>query len=446
MTRRPHLLHHADLAEISHHAGISSGFGAAAWRFRSNLTASFDDNRKHLAVSRSRGITTSCRNDPDPGFNRSKSPRSGTRGRRAAQQPETTTMQCKLGEVKNPVWPGRTFFTTSVGGGMLPAAVYMPPNHNASANRLNVLLFLHGYYVGSTEALTNSDNCRLCEQVIASGKDIILIAPWLGYKNAPDKEHGVLQTERLTEAKYGERFLKAILDALPEPSTATLVASAAIGGADAISGAGPMVKIPPPPQLEIKNLVVACHSAGGVAMRNVVQTLGAFEGKLRECVGLDCLYNDGDAKFWHTRAQVAGASPSFFFYGPSTIRESIKLYLMAQGRADASGNRREPPGRPLDNLVVRPGHISSYMSGGVTTNVSGYIDKVADDLIARAKPTAAPPSRTSAAKDGEFVKQAAENFKAGYIFPFNEGDARGGIHYFIARAFLLERLRSVSLP
>src|SRR6476660_7004533 len=103
-------------------------------------------------------------------------------------------MQCKLGEVKHPVWPGRTFFTTSVGGGMLPAAVYMPPNHNVSANMLNVLLFLHGFYVTSTEALTNTDNCRLCEQVIISGKDIVLVAPWLGSKWASGAENGVLQT------------------------------------------------------------------------------------------------------------------------------------------------------------------------------------------------------------------------------------------------------------
>ena len=354
-------------------------------------------------------------------------------------------MQCKLGEVQNPVWPGRTFFTTSVGGDMLPAAVYMPPNHNTSANMLNVLLFLHGFYVTSTAALTDSDNCRLCEQVIASGKDIVLVAPWLGHKHGSGKENGVLQTDRLANAKYGERFLRAILDALPAPSTATLVASAAIGGVDAISGAGPIVKIPPPPKLEIKNLVVACHSAGGVAMRNIVGTLGGFEAKLRECVGLDCLYNDGDAKFWHDRADK-GAPPTYVFFGPSTIPESVKLYLMAQGRADADGNQREPPGRALGNLVVRPGHISSYMSGGVTTNVSSYIDRVADDLMARAKPTAAAPGKKTAAKKGEFAEQAAENFRAGYIFPFGEDDARGGIHYFIARAFLLERLRSVSLP
>src|SRR5206468_2955828 len=146
-----------------------------------------------------------------------------------------TIMQCKLGEVKNPVWPGRTFFTTSVDGGMLPTAVYMPPNHTASANMLNVLLFLHGFYVGSTAALTNSDNCRLCEQVIGSGRDIVLVAPWLGFKNGRGKENGVLQTDRLAEAKYGERYLRAILDALPAPSTATLVTSAATGPVDAIS-------------------------------------------------------------------------------------------------------------------------------------------------------------------------------------------------------------------
>ncbi len=169
-------------------------------------------------------------------------------------------------------------------------------------------------------------------------------------------------------------------------------------------------------------------------MRNAVQSLGDLEGRLSECVGLDCLYTGGDAKFWSDRAQK-GAPPAYFFFGPSTIPESIKMYLMAQGRADALGNERKPPGQTLNNLVVRPGHISSFMYGGVTTNVSATIAQTMDDLIART-----PPSRGKT-----FAEQAADNFAAGYIFPYGEKDARGGIHYFIARAFLRERLGGAKL-
>ena len=335
---------------------------------------------------------------------------------------------------------------------MLPAAVYMPPSHNGAASKLNVLLFLHGYYVGSKEALTNSDNCRLCEQVINSGRDIVLVAPWLGSKWGRGAENGVLQTGRLAGAKYGEQFLTAILDALPAPLPAS--AATAIPGADAISGAGPIAKAAPAPKMDIQNLVVACHSAGGVAMSNIIRTLGAFEAKLRECVGLDCLYIDGDAKFWYERAKEKGACPGFFYWGPSTIPESVMLYLMAQGRADALGNERNPAGAAQGNLVVRPGHFSAYMSGGVTTNVSSYIDGVVDGLIAKGQPAPATPSPGKPAKpvkpkpprDGDYVGQAASSFAKGYIFPVRESDKRGGIHYFIARAFLLERLKSVSLP
>ena len=174
-------------------------------------------------------------------------------------------MHCKLAEAKKKTRPGRTFFTTSVGGGMLPAAVFMPPNHNVSAATLNILFFLHGWYVGSREALIESDNTRLCEQVINSAKDVILVAPWLGYKWGRGDDYGALQTGTFANKLYGQLFLKAILDALP----------AAAGT---------------PASLDIKNLVVACHSGGGVAMRNVAETLGALDGKLRECVGLDCLY------------------------------------------------------------------------------------------------------------------------------------------------------------
>jgi hypothetical protein len=370
-------------------------------------------------------------------------------------------MKCALAPAPKQVWPGHTLFTTSIGGDMLPTAVYMPPTHNEARRLLNVLLFFHGWYVGSKEDLINTDNTRLCETVMNSGRDVVLVAPFLGSKWAPD-DGNTLQTARFGEAGYGQRFLTAILDALAIASLPAFAARKAaspgaaprtVRGVDAISGAGPIVPRP----FGVKNLVVACHSGGGVAMRNVVQTLGQFEPMLRECVGLDCLYDPGDpakkrdedAKFWFDRAKKPGARPAFFFFGPSTIPESVKLYLMAKGRADALGNARSPAGSALGNVTVRPGHISRFMYGGVTTNVSSTIERVMDDLIAKS-PSPAATARGRAAPatatvSKSFVQQAVENFRDGYIFPYSDKDAMGGIHYFIARAFLRERLKSIAL-
>ena len=284
-------------------------------------------------------------------------------------------MQCKLANAKHQIWPGRTLVTTSVSGGMLPAAVYVPPNHDGFATTLNVLLFLHGFYVPSVEALVNSDNTRVCEQVLSSGKDVILVAPWLGSKWGKGVENGVLQTDLFAQATYGQRFLRAILDALLAPSTPAVDALPSIPGVDAISGAGPDCS----DSFGIRNLVVACHSGGGVAMRYGVRTLGAFEGKLRECIGLDCLYNDGDAKFWFDRAKEPGASPASFHFGPSTILESIKLYLMARGRADVLGNQRNPAGPVQGDLACAPGAGVVDVRRGDDKCLGGDIDRAIDD-------------------------------------------------------------------
>jgi hypothetical protein len=351
-------------------------------------------------------------------------------------------MKCKLTDARHKMWPGRTFFTTSNDGEMLPTAVYMPPNHVEASRILNVLLYFHGWYVGSQEDLINNDKSRLCEQVINSGRDVVLVAPFLGSKWAKG-DGKALHTDRFGQAGYGERFLKAILDALG----AAISASAApkrVPGVDAISGAGPIVG-----PFQIKNLVIACHSGGGVAMRNVVQTLGQFESSLRECIGLDCLYESGDAKFWFDRAKKPGTPLACFVFGPSTRWESIKLYLMAKGRADALGNELNPAAPALANLIVRPGHIPHFGYGGVTTNVTSAIDRVMDDAVtnppaapAKGKP---PSAKGTAAKS--FVDQAVDNFDANYFFPssFLVSEEQGGIHYLIAREFLRDGLSSVSL-
>src|SRR5207248_5800696 len=41
--------------------------------------------------------------------------------------------------------------------------------------------------------------------------------------------------------------------------------------------------------LEIKNLIIACHSGGGDLMRDATGHLGDLESKLKECWGFDCM-------------------------------------------------------------------------------------------------------------------------------------------------------------
>jgi len=84
--------------------------------------------------------------------------------------------------------------------------------------------------------------------------------------------------------------------------------------------------------------------------------------------------------------------------------------------------------------IVRRGPTAT-IRGGMRCAVppyACYIDNVVDDLI----------TQTSAApKDGEnFVEHAVENFEKRYAFPY-EKDEMGGIHYFVARALLLERIK-----
>ncbi len=123
---------------------------------------------------------------------------------------------------------------------------------------------------------------------------------------------------------------------------------------------------------------------------------------------------------------------------------------MAKGQADSFGNQRNPAGPPQGNVHVRPAYISQVMYGGVTTDVSSYIDRTVDDLIARVPP--APAKGKTAPAKKSFVEQAIDNFANGYIFPdftpvkgVPDYDPMGGTHYFIARAFLRERLKKVSL-
>lgn len=141
-------------------------------------------------------------------------------------------------------------------------------------------------------------------------------------------------------------------------------------------------------------------------------------------LGFDCLYGNNidpdDATFWakRTLGEVSGqrACPLWIFYGPSTIRQSVKLDLIARGKATQDGEKVDPPGRKIYGLNVSCGTDKSV-------NV--------DDLMSRVPPARMLPKHY---KDFNFVQKMAANLAANAVFPDD-------VHYFIAKTFFLSRLK-----
>ena len=91
---------------------------------------------------------------------------------------------CELEQKDVNAFPGVTLFTKRQAPGMKPTAVYLPPKHATAATKFDVVIWLHGFYVRDHEFLFRNDPARLREQVRDSGKDVVLIAPFLGYEYA----------------------------------------------------------------------------------------------------------------------------------------------------------------------------------------------------------------------------------------------------------------------
>ena len=352
-------------------------------------------------------------------------------------------MPCEFKEDSVKTFPGLTLF--SKGGACLkPTAVYLPPKSLNAKKKLdttkpsdaakpldpdhppNVVLWLHGFYVRNERVLFHNDNTRGREQVLGSGRDVVLIAPFLGYtywNKEKEQFEGNYSVRDLGDAKWGERYLDEVLAALS----------------------------PTNKPINVKNLVIACHSGGGEGMRSLVGTLGKYQSRLKECWGFDCLYGakavPDDARFWYQWVSAVGRRPLYIFYGPSTIPQSVKLYLMGRGRATPEGNRAAPPRAPVNDLHVTIAHYEMYMAHGQAVSVGGYLDSVVDDLMTRPPPKAkspAKPAKPAKPKDGDFVKRAADNLAENFIFVEADSAETGRTHYFIARAFFLSRLRNAT--
>lgn len=367
-------------------------------------------------------------------------------------------------------FPGRSVFWE--GDCSQPTSVYVPPqlvdmlgtriagkkkwdqDHNVKDAKyqldVNVVVWLHGWYVQDQRFLFDHDLARIREEVFKSGKSVILVAPFLGHGDLADHARYSANVATLKTTNWGQSYLTEILEDLPF--------MLGLGSATSFT---------------VQNLAIACHSGGGAAMLNLVDSVGKFGPQLRECWGFDCLYHvdvingkkvsdvvtdtDDPASLWFKWVQGAGKGKRLFIAaGPGTIWQSIKLYLLGQGKVGIDGKLKDPPGTkiPKSQLEVTLAHYQTVAAFGRIVNVD--VDTTIDTLVSSSPLTKAQIARGVAPSKPTSLHQMIEWLVAGYSFPDDRGigiqtlpSVKGeddSIHYWTAREFFLSQLKRLPWP
>ena len=206
---------------------------------------------------------------------------------------------------------GRTYYSSStLGPWRKPTGVYLPPGVDLDKGYVDIVLYLHGYFVTNIQQLFTSDPSWVRKAVLNSNKNVALVAPYLG----KGEQGGGTYSVRDLAGNFGELYINDVLNALVPP---------AIPKPDLMHPHLGFI-----PQLRLRNLIIACHSGGGAGMRNLVNSLGRYKANLCECWGFDCLYgvkaSPDDANFWYewSQGKTAGRSTSLSVPAPSTNRSS----------------------------------------------------------------------------------------------------------------------------
>lgn len=122
------------------------------------------------------------------------------------------------------------------------------------------------------------------EGVNASGKNVILVAPTLGPRS---------ETGNLIQASGFDDYIDRVLAAIRRYYAPSM-----------------MFDRP----LSLGNLILACHSGGGLPMRHIALSTASYAAKIRECWGFDCTYNAGDDTGWARWAKMNPSSKVFIYY------------------------------------------------------------------------------------------------------------------------------------
>jgi hypothetical protein len=231
-----------------------------------------------------------------------------------------------------------------------PTAAYVKGTPATHADAVTVIVWFHGFYVDKRETLFNDlggkevkllENLKTCPI-----KELIFIAPWLGYveeakefvldkdkQKIPllDNKKNIIPGKFLmrnigspqykgVEVKLGKAaddYLAKVLEGL---------ASFLDGKGQALTGSDGK----PRTAFTIKNLILACHSGGGVAMRAFVGGLGSTNtAALKGCWCFDCLYGGDAADFWFKRD---ANGPFYAYYNDTETNAKSLLKKMGHER------------------------------------------------------------------------------------------------------------------
>ena len=110
---------------------------------------------------------------------------------------------------------GRTYYSDStLGQWRRDTGVYLPPGVDLGLGYIDIVLYLHGYFVTSIQQLFNSDPGWIRKAVLNSGKNVALVAPYLGR----GEEGGGTYSVRDLTGNWGELYINDVLNALVPPA------------------------------------------------------------------------------------------------------------------------------------------------------------------------------------------------------------------------------------
>ena len=155
---------------------------------------------------------------------------------------------------------GLTFFTDSLlGNWVSPMGIYVPPSVDIDRGTVNVLIWLHGWFVPSIEHLFYNDQSAVRQQVLASGRRLIVIAPYLGNGHrGAGSTYSVGGLKGHRGASWRTRGVLGTLALARDPKT-----YAAPWQRSNLTLGGLAQSVDLRPGLRLGKLIIACHSAGG---------------------------------------------------------------------------------------------------------------------------------------------------------------------------------------
>jgi peptidoglycan hydrolase-like protein with peptidoglycan-binding domain len=205
--------------------------------------------------------------------------------------------------------PAQTLYVNIALGSESPAramtGIFIPPDYRPEP-QVDLILYLQGFKPEGHAAMTIDSywNTRAFpywpfREVVADvRKNALLVAPTLGPRS---------QTGKLTQQRGGlDSYIAQVLAAL--------------------AAHGPYRNTGQTPRLG--HLILACHSGGGLPMRQLALSNNRAAQQIRECWGFDCTYNRGDDTEWARWARARPDSRLFIYYLAGTrtavLSQSLK--------------------------------------------------------------------------------------------------------------------------